>query len=96
MRIITLPFGFVMKFDSVADLRTHIGNLQGMVEWSEGELRANRPVRLAYAVYEDEGKSEEIKEILAELPYIKECVEIVKEGVDEILGVVVESRKRHR
>jgi len=75
MRIITLPFGFVMKFDSVADLRTHVGNLQGMVEWSEGELRASRPVKLAYAIYEDPEKSEEIKEILAGLPSIDEFKE---------------------
>ena len=75
MRVIVLPFGFIMKFDSVDGLRTHVANLQDMVERSEGEVEAGRPARLAYAVYEDPDKSEEIQEILAELPSIDESEE---------------------
>lgn len=75
MRVIVLPFGFIIKFDSVDDLQTHVSNLAGMIEWSEEELKAHRPVKLAYAIYEDPDKSEEIKEILAGLPPIEEFEE---------------------
>jgi len=96
MRIITLPFGFVMKFGSVAEAQKHVDNLQGMIEWAGEELKANRPVALTYAVYEDTKNDERIRELLAEFPYIAESTTVRLGEEGEILGVVVESRRTHR
>jgi len=71
MYIITTSIGFVLKFNSLEDLRKVVEHLDGMGNWAEKEMKEGQPVKLAYLIYDKAISSEKALELLDTLPEIE-------------------------
>jgi len=75
MYIIATSIGFVLKFDSLQDLRRVVEHLDGMGNWAEEEMKEGHPVKLAYGIYDSVINKEKAQELLDALPEIKHIEE---------------------
>ena len=61
MKIISTGHGFILKFDSIESMETHINNLKGQLEWVKQE--DIQPPYL-YSVYYPKTTNEEMQNLL--------------------------------
>lgn len=71
MYVIATSIGFVLKFNSLKDLRNVVDHLNGMANWAEEEMQEGQPVKLAYITYDSEIDHEKAEDLLDTLPDIK-------------------------
>ncbi len=64
MKILSSPYGFVLIFESLNDLRGTIENLSGLEGWAKAE---NVLSPYLYACYDERIPQEEIQDILDEI-----------------------------
>jgi len=53
MNVIACPWGIILKFDDLEDLKRHTENLAGFVEHTESAQANGEEVKFAYAISED-------------------------------------------
>jgi len=71
MYIIATSIGFVLKFNSLEDLRKVVEHLDGMGNWAEKEIKEGQSVKLAYIVYDKAISSKKAQELLDTFPEIE-------------------------
>jgi len=75
MYVIATSIGFVLKFNSLEDLRKVVEHLDGMGNWAEKVMAEGQPAKLAYMISDEAINPEKMQELLDTLPEI----EIVEE-----------------